>query len=63
MSFLVPTKSSCGRSWDREPCGTGILPVIHQCSCHHRIAGAKTMNGNALGLIETLGLVGLIYCG
>src|SRR5271165_1285478 len=23
-------------------------------------AGAKTMNGNALGLIETLGLVGLI---
>jgi ethanolamine utilization protein EutM len=42
----------------------GIAPIIHQhvsnVSMPQLKAGAKTMNGNALGLIETLGLVGLI---
>ena len=36
-SFLAPTKSSCGPSWDREPRGTGIMPT-HRPGCprHHR---------------------------
>jgi ethanolamine utilization protein EutM len=42
----------------------GIVPIIHRylsnMSMPQSKAGAKKMNGNALGLIETLGLVGLI---